>query len=445
VIGVLLFGCVDLWHGVAVAQLSPSLRTSSSWFGNQLLAWPISPQLVMALAYLAAAMGVLIAIGLWTRLALVIGTLSALYVLGISQLAGSVWHSHHLLWFLALLTVSPCADSWSLDSLLWKRRNQIQYNRDPLCYGLPIRLAWLLLAAILFFPGLWKLRGGGLAWITSDNLRNQLHWKWVQNGGVLPWLRIDRFAVLCKLLAASVVCFELGFPLLLLHKRLRVFAVGLALLFHLGTWHLMQISFTILWPCYAVLFNWKGVWEWLRKAQKRNAPPPELVDQKDIPSQTQSHALSKDRSTLLPTIIMGFLLILGVGLSGWRGWTQSYPFACYPTFQHLAGDAMPALLLTVEDDRGKTQELPRPWTIPEVHSSRAVALMWSVLRKQSPQALAAYLDTLRQHPTVAEVVRTSCPGRVHFDRVLLPVSPELWQSPPTQRQRLATVPLPCPP
>jgi hypothetical protein len=268
VVGVLLLGCADLWQAVAVARLPPSLRTASTWLGTLLLQLPISDSVVSALAYLTCGLGFLIAIGLWTRLALILGTLCTLYVLGVAQLGGAVWHCHHVLWFCALLCASPCADVWSVDALLRSRKNQTQYNRYGLCYGLPIRIGWLLLAAIFGFPGLWKLRGSGLAWIVSDNLRSQLHWKWVQSGGYLPWLRVDRFPLLCKLLAASVVGFELGFPLLLFHKRLRLLLIGLALLFHLGTWLLMQISFSILWPCYAILVDWKQLWARLQKWRK---------------------------------------------------------------------------------------------------------------------------------------------------------------------------------
>lgn len=458
VVGVLLLGCADLWQAVAVARLPPSLRTSSTWLGTLLLQLPISDSVVSALAYLICGLGFLIAIGLWTRLALILGTLCTLYVLGVAQLGGAVWHCHHVLWFCALLCISPCADVWSVDALLRSRKNQTQYNRYGLCYGLPIRIGWLLLAAIFVFPGLWKLRGSGLAWIVSDNLRSQLHWKWVQSGGYLPWLRVDRFPLLCKLLAASVVGFELGFPLLLFHKRLRLLLIGLALLFHLGTWLLMQISFSILWPCYAILVDWKQLWARLQKWRKVRSTQTEQQaahGQESDPVKDVFYLLHIRNS---PTAVMGFLLILGVFVSGLMGWTQSYPFACYPTFQHLATDSMPALLVSVEslssqgkdsqaqgkDSQAQEIELPRPWTIPSEHSARSVALMWSVLRQGNSHALAAYGSHLRTIPQAAAVMRRVCPGRLHFDRGLLPVRPEAWQTAPQQRTRLGTLPLTCP-
>ena len=60
-------------------------------------------------------------------------------------------------------------------------------------YGVPIRIAWLLLGMVFFFPGLWKLRTAGLGWITGDTLRNQMYWKWAVIPGLTPPLRIDRF------------------------------------------------------------------------------------------------------------------------------------------------------------------------------------------------------------------------------------------------------------
>jgi hypothetical protein len=47
-------------------------------------------------------------------LAVAVAALAGFYVLGISQLGGSVTHNHHLVWLLALLAVSPCGDALSI-------------------------------------------------------------------------------------------------------------------------------------------------------------------------------------------------------------------------------------------------------------------------------------------------------------------------------------------
>ena len=110
--------------------------------------------------------------GALPRTAMLTVTISGLYVFGLSQLSGAVIHDMHLFWLSALLAVSPCGDAFSL-----VRRKRAGAS---LAYGIPLRLARLLLAVVYFFPGYWKLATSGLEWITSDNLRNQLYWQsWV--------------------------------------------------------------------------------------------------------------------------------------------------------------------------------------------------------------------------------------------------------------------------
>ena len=147
-------------------------------------------------------------------------------------------------------------------------RTQLAQTDDmTIAPQLSLATAWGLLAAVYFFPGLWKLRESGLDWIFSGNLQNQMYWKWYQTGAMPAW-RIDRHPALVQLGALGVVLFELGFPLLLWRRGTRACAAALGLvfmgvvfllLFERGpSWHDLAAAFTAVewqWVVLAIALN----------------------------------------------------------------------------------------------------------------------------------------------------------------------------------------------
>lgn len=89
-------------------------------------------------------------------------------------------------------------------------------------YGWPIRTAMVTIALTIFAAGFQKLRYGGLAWATSNNLR------WIlyaasdraSHPRATALFIADR-AWLAHLCAAGTLMLELGFPLALFRPRLR--------------------------------------------------------------------------------------------------------------------------------------------------------------------------------------------------------------------------------
>ena len=142
---------------------------------------PINPELTSwaTLAFVVAC--ALATLGLFTRVATVAALLLGLYVLGIQQFYGKVTHYNHLIWFAALFAVSPCSDTLSLDAVYraWRRRGAARPPAPSRRYGLPLRLTWLLIGVAYFFPGMWKIAGGGGDWIAGDILRQRLWDKWL--------------------------------------------------------------------------------------------------------------------------------------------------------------------------------------------------------------------------------------------------------------------------
>ena len=252
-------------HGARrFAALPAALRAAPRGLASALDIVPVTTTLA-TVAYVVVLLAALCAlIGLHARVALTVLALCGTYLLYIPQLAGTVMHMHHLVWFAALLAASPCADALALDA--WRRR---EMPRAPsVAYTLPVYAAYALLACVFFFPGFWKLVASGPAWATSDNFRHLVGWKALQSG-LPPAFPITDHPRLARIAAGGALVFELTFPLLIAFRRTRLAAVALALAFHAGTALLLHIHFVPLWLCYTVLVDWDRV---ARMLARRSAP-----------------------------------------------------------------------------------------------------------------------------------------------------------------------------
>ena len=286
---------------------------------------PITPEIVggaRAVMYAACVTG---ALGLFSRTSFALLTLSAAYVLLVPQLGGAVFHDHHLLWFAALLAASPCGDALSVDAWRARRRGEA-LPQGGAAHGLALRVAWGMVGLIYFFPAVHKLHAMGLDWVLSDNLRNQLWWKWAMDPALIPSLRIDRMPWLLHTLAGLTLIFELSFVGLVFFRRTRLLAVVAALAFHAGTHLLMGIDFSVLYACYTVFLPWsEWLGRWHARSPRERTPPP----------------TSRPERSWRPVAFVGALLVAGIATAGAAGAMQAYPFACYPTFAFDPGATMP--------------------------------------------------------------------------------------------------------
>ena len=269
-----------------------------------------------------------------------------------------------------------------------------------------------------FFPGVWKLRESGLAWATSDNLRNQMWWKWYQNDWV-PAVRVDHAPTLLHAAAIGVIVFELSFVGLVLFRRARVVAAIAGLLFHLMSDALLRIPFLSLWGCYTLLFDWQ------RFADRSRAK----VDQR-----SESAGFSRAR---LAAIVASVLVVAEV-VQGVRGQTQSFPFACYPTFQWMVGTTMPDLEIEAVRADGSTTVVPHARDGRGKRSQRAWGMIWSLAGVGGPVSesrLRAYFEKIeREAPEVTRDVLV-----VRFYRAQLSVVPEERGAPAVHRTLLREI------
>jgi len=316
---------------MALDAITPALRTPPeglAWFAGHVA---ITRALIDASRVAVVVAGVSGLVGLHTRGAFAALTVASFYLFGCSELVGAARHNMHLLWFTALLAVSPSGSRWSVDAARGRA------PEEPLNATRALWIARALLAVVYFFPGYWKLREAGLHWVFSDNLRSQMYWKWFQNAWMPP-LRIDRYPSLVRAGAGSVLLLELGFPFLLLGPRGRTIAAAGGLAFHLFANAFMRLGFSSLWWCYAPLLPVGRLVTWLYDG----APEP-------APQGPERRPLS--------LFLVGALLVGANVVQGFRGAVQAWPFACYPTFQYEARPEMPDLVVTAKLAGGDEQTL----------------------------------------------------------------------------------------
>jgi hypothetical protein len=386
VVFIVVLGSPDLHGAWKWAGLPEAARLSPLGWDWVVRAWPPSldgARIVYGIFLVAAVLGL---VGLFTRIATVCAALTGAWLLGLPQLSGQVLHTHHLVWFLALLAASPCGDALSIDARLRKRP-----RAEAIEYGLPLRLAWIAIALLFFFTGYWKLRTGGLGW--GEGLGRQMDFKALQTG-IAPMLRLDHPSLL-QIAGLLAIGFELFVGGFLLWGRTRLWAVGAALLFHAGVRLTMGISFSSLWACYLMFLPWA---RWLELA-----PLP---------------ALPSTRRWIPAAVIGAGLLGLQL-LTGFLGEEQSWPVACYPTFRH----SPPAEIAWIEADDQLESGARPSLALADLRGpdgQRWWGVGWRVLREPTPEALAAHYRARRGEP--AADVRS-----VDFYRVTPKARSLLWK------------------
>lgn len=423
------------------AELPAATRVAPLGVGWLIPHLPITPTLVAGARALLHAACLSAALGVFSRTSFALAALCAAYVLLIPQLGGAVFHDHHLLWFALLLAASPCGDALSVDAWRARRRGEPRPQSGP-AHGLALRVGWLLVGLIYFFPGVHKLRELGLDWVLSDNLQHQLWWKWAQDPSLLPRLRVDRYPALLHALAGLTVLFELSFVVLVFFRRTRLWAVAAALAFHAGTHALMGIDFSVLYLCYTLFLPWS---EWVSRWQARspasspadarpptNAAPHERVD--DSPAMQRALRL---------VAAVGLLLVAGVGSAGALGAMQAYPFACYPTFAYDPGEHMPSLVVDVQRPGGPRERLPGELYRPR--GQRGLALEWRLAGAYgdfSTARLSAWWRETARDPRLRS--RLAAPCTVRFARAFVSVDPDQRASATGEpRDEVPLLELPC--
>src|SRR5262249_36050545 len=157
----------------------------------------------------------------FARTAALLAGILSIYVLGIPQCFGQANHFHFVVWFAVLLALSRCADAWSLDSLIQRRRHGRDSPADSIVYARPIRWVWLLMGAMYLVPGLWKIGRTGNLWFFGGSLISYAEAKWL-GARLIPSFRIDPPPALAGAMGIGAIGFELPFLPLVLFRQTRL-------------------------------------------------------------------------------------------------------------------------------------------------------------------------------------------------------------------------------
>ena len=200
------------------------------------------PGLESFLAWLAAAALVAVLLGLWTRVS---GLVAGLLLYHLAPLETIILTpSPYVKGFtiavpaLIALSLSPCADAWSVRparaaAAAWE-------------YRWPVQLIRLLVAQIYLFSGWAKLVRVGFDWAAADNVRAWLHFfnqrdQLVVYNTIGPWLA-ERPA-LCLLAGASTMALELTFVSAVVSRTARRVLPVAAAAWHVAILFAMNIAF----------------------------------------------------------------------------------------------------------------------------------------------------------------------------------------------------------
>ncbi len=234
----------------------------TSWFAQFL---PLDSGTISVATFLFILFSVMAMVGFFSRTSAFFAFLLGLYVLGLPQFYGKVSHdTHHLIWFSALLAVSPCGDMFSLDAVIraWRRPEGYRATLSSLSikHGAPIRFAWALFGIIYFFPGLWKLTTYQ-TWIFGESVRQHTYLAWIFQDIARPFFRFDYYPILYRSIGAATILFELIFLFFIFFKPTRIFMAIFGIFFHLSIYVFMGINFLPLIACYVIFFDWEKIFK----------------------------------------------------------------------------------------------------------------------------------------------------------------------------------------
>lgn len=236
-------------------------------------------------------------LGWKTKWTAALSVLSGLWLLGIPQFYGKINHYHHLLWFAMLAMVAPVSEVWALDARQGRRKSNAAQHQAYFGWVLAV------MGAIYFFPGWWKVLGGGEAWLWGDAVAWQLKTQAWRLGADLPHFTLMPW--FSKLIGLLTVVLELSWWWWVFSKKTRLWALFAGIAFHLSIYLLMDINFWILPFFYLVLLPFERWWP---------------------ADGTMSSVLVAKHIHVLPR--WWLLLICAAGFLHFDGW----PLAVYPSF-----------------------------------------------------------------------------------------------------------------
>ncbi len=229
-----------------------------------ILAWlPSMPSagVIVAIQVVGTLAAVLALARRWPRAAFAVAWVCYLVLAGIRGSRGKVLHNDLLLlWSSVPFLLAPVAARWGDRS---RTRT----------WGWPIRSASVIAALVYCFAGYHKLRRTGIDWALGENVQYVMLWgpsigaaKW---DAMATWVGETAWAA--KATGASMLLFELSFPIVLFVRRLQPLYAFVAVALHVATFLFLGLDYWA-WAGTALLLfvDWPRV---LDRMRRREAVP----------------------------------------------------------------------------------------------------------------------------------------------------------------------------
>jgi hypothetical protein len=297
------------------------------------------------------------ALGILSGITVPFATILVLWLYALPHFDGKVDHGmHHLAWFAILLSFTRCSDTLSVNSLfrnVCQSRSPFHAPPDATHYALPVRIMWLLIGQLYFFPGFWKFWNVGIDWGRSGNMANHLYDKWLEIGHFEPVIPIHEYPLLLTAMGIGTLLFEMLFFIAIFNKYARCGVIVVGIAFHVGTSLFMGIFFRDLLLCYLVFVPWtsiaRAVYLMFRRENRDEENTPANV------SVVEKHGLADRRQLVIA--VAGAVLLVGNTVFGFRHDMDGWPLCCHPTFASVGRGSLVMIKVTVVYGNNQSEEV----------------------------------------------------------------------------------------
>ncbi|MEO1076126.1 MAG: hypothetical protein AAFX41_09200 [Bacteroidota bacterium] len=357
----------------------------------------IDPVFLQPVVWVVGTAWVCAAIGLWTRPAMIVTAVGAAFLHGLFLSTNALNHY----WFLsiyafALLCFARTDDNWSVDALIrrWRGRPPPTTSRSTLAATGFARQAFLVATVGFYFSaGVSKLRESGLRWADGHTIEFFIA---LRGQETLLGSHVLEYSALFGVLGTIALFVEVGSPLALLSRRLRLlFVLGWASM-HLGIKLMMGPSYSQNVVCYVLQSEWSNVGAWLRA---RSALAREWLERWRTlvaftpPGRLTSRASLRGR--VAGTVLLVLCASVSLGQVFWWPLTNVYMYCAYFSTERGYLSSVPADRF---DDPVKLQALARTYeeTGPPIET-----MEWLAYLPEFRLRSAAGADTLSVPPGMA--------------------------------------------
>jgi hypothetical protein len=208
-----------------------------------------------------------------TRTSIIVIILCVFYLKGVrDSFAGDVHHREIIpMQILLLFLLSKCGKAHSRDA----RQLHIPEGVQEWEASWPIKTMQLYVALFYFWSVIAKVRTSGWVWFAGEGkiqevlILRSVRWGVTDQGEFLKnglSFELAQHPELIQFFSILVLAFELGFPLLLLIKSVKLrlaFIIGVTT-FHIATFVLMDVNFLLIPFVYLIFFDLVPIHQWLK-------------------------------------------------------------------------------------------------------------------------------------------------------------------------------------